>query len=178
MDKKPVPGNPPAAPATALAVRDPAGALSAAAQDRIRAALAAALRWADVAVKEDGTGRLTIARSKTDQDAAGAVQFLGRESVQALEAIRPDDAEPTALLFGLSARQLSRRIKAACRAAGLAGTFSGHSARVGMAQDLSAAGAELPELMQAGRWSSSAMPARYTRNQAAGRSAVAKFYQR
>ena len=38
-----------------------------------------------------------------------------------------------------------------------------------MAQDLSAAGAELPILMQAGRWSTSAMPARYTEAQAPGR---------
>ena len=107
----------------------------------LRVSEAAALTWGDIDVEADGSGRLTVARSKTDQQAAGAVQFLGR-------------------------------------AAGLPGTFSGHSPRVGMAQDLSAAGAELPELMQAGRWSSSAMPARYTRSQSAGRSAVAKFYQR
>ena len=35
--------------------------------------------------------------------------------------------------------------------AGLGGGFSAYSPRVGMAQDLSAAGAELPELMTAGR---------------------------
>ena len=45
-----------------------------------------------------------------------------------------------------------------------------------MAQDLAASGAALPELMQAGRWRSSAMPALYVRAQAAGRGAVAKYY--
>ena len=40
-----------------------------------------------------------------------------------------------------------------------------------MAQDLSAAGAELPELMTAGRWDSPAMPAKYTEAQVAGRGA-------
>ena len=45
-----------------------------------------------------------------------------------------------------------------------------------MARDLAAAGAELPELMQAGRWASSQMPARYTRRESAGRSAVARYY--
>ncbi len=40
--------------------------------------------------------------------------------------------------------------------------FSGHSLRVGAAQDLLAAGVDLPGLMQAGRWSSPIMPARYT----------------
>ena len=45
-----------------------------------------------------------------------------------------------------------------------------------MTQDLSAAGASLPELMQAGSWKSSSMPALYTRSQDAGRGAVAKYY--
>ena len=36
---------------------------------------------------------------------------------------------------------------------------------------------ELPELMTAGRWKSPRMPARYTERQAAGRGAVAKYYQ-
>ena len=38
-----------------------------------------------------------------------------------------------------------------------------------MAQDLSAAGAERPELMTAGRWDSPTMPARYTEAQLLGR---------
>ena len=70
-------------------------------------------------------------------------------------------------------------VKAAEKAASLVGwkSFSGHSDRVGMAQDLAAAGVELPALMTAGRWKSSRMPARYTEGQAAGRGAVAKYYQ-
>ena len=55
--------------------------------------------------------------------------------------------------------------------------FSAHSPRVGMAQDLSAAGAELPELMTAGRWESPTMPARYTEAQTVGRGAVARYYR-
>ena len=46
-----------------------------------------------------------------------------------------------------------------------------------MAQDLSAAGAELPELMTAGRWDSPTMPAKYTEALAAGRGAVARYYR-
>ncbi len=45
-----------------------------------------------------------------------------------------------------------------------------------MTQDLAADGASLVELMQAGRWKSSSMPALYTRSQAAGRGAVAKYH--
>jgi integrase len=41
--------------------------------------------------------------------------------------------------------------------------LSGHSARVGMAQDLIAAGESLLTVMQAGRWRKAEMPSRYTR---------------
>ena len=65
------------------------------------------------------------------------------------------------------------------RAAGLPGwrDITGHSGRVGMAQDLSAASFALPELMTAGRCKSPRMPDRYTERQAAGRGAVARYYQ-
>ena len=46
-----------------------------------------------------------------------------------------------------------------------------------MAQDLSAAGAELPEMMTAAQWDSPTMPARYADGQAAGRVAVAQYYR-
>ena len=99
--------------------------------------------------------------------------------MEALLASRPQEAviDPGARVFGLSAGQISRKIKAATKVAGLGDGFSSHSARVGMAQDLSAAGAELPELMTAGRWDSPTMPARYTEAQAAGRGAVARYYR-
>ena len=47
-----------------------------------------------------------------------------------------------------------------------------------MAQDLVKDGATLPELMQAGRWTSPAMPAHYARNQLASQGAVARYHQR
>ena len=145
----------------------------------LRRSEAAALRWGDVEFHADGSGRLTIARSKTDQAAGGATLYLGPAAVEALLAIRPEAAvtDPAGSVFGLSANQISRRIKAAGRMAGLGDGFSAHSPRVGMAQDLSAAGAELPELMTAGRWDSPTMPARYTEAQAAGRGAVAQYYR-
>ena len=137
---------------------------------------AAALTWADIAWEDDGSGRLTVRRSKTDPEAGGAVQYLGPATMRDLAAIRPAAALPGDRVFGISGSQVSRRIAAAARAAGLGDGFSGHSPRVGMAQDLAASGAALPELMQAGRWNSSAMPALYIRAQSAGRGAVAKYY--
>ena len=73
--------------------------------------------------------------------------------------------------------KLSRRVKAATKMAGLGDGFSAHSPRVGMAQNPSAAGAELPEPMTAGRWESPTMPARYTQAQAAGKGVVAQYYR-
>ena len=123
---------------------------------------------------------LHIRRSKTDPEAEGAVLYVGQAAAQALRAIMPEDAavvDPAALVFGLSASQIGRRVNGAAKAAGLGEGFTGHSGRVGMAQDLAASGVELPELMTAGRWKSSRMPARYTERQAAGRGAVARYYQ-
>ena len=145
----------------------------------LRGSEASALRWGDLEFHTDGSGRLHVLRSKTDQTAEGAVLYLGPAAVDALLAIRPQEAviDPGASVFGLSSRQISRRIKAATKMAGLGEGFSAHSPRVGMAQDLSAAGAELPELMTAGRWDSPTMPARYTEAQAAGKGAVARYHR-
>ena len=93
-----------------------------------------------------------------------------------LDATRPADAAAEASVFGLGPQQIARRLAAAARAAGLGEGFTGHSSRVGMARDPAAAGAEFPSLMQAGRWQSSRMPARYMRRKAADRSAVTRYY--
>ncbi|MYE02033.1 MAG: tyrosine-type recombinase/integrase [Alphaproteobacteria bacterium] len=137
---------------------------------------AASLAWGDIAEEADGSGRLAVRRAKNDQEANGTLLYLGPQAMRDLAAIRLPGADPAGRVFRLSGSQVSRRIAAAARAAGLGEGFSGHSPRIGMAQDLAASGAGLPELMQAGRWKSSAMPALYIRSQAAGRGAVAKYY--
>lgn len=144
----------------------------------LRRSEAVAIRWADIIFEDDGSARVTIRRSKTDQDGAGVTVYLGRAAVRDLQAMMPEGTDPSPgdRVFPFTARTASRRIKAACRAAGLGAGFSGHSPRVGMAQDLAAHGVELPALMTAGRWSSSAMPARYCRGEAAGRGAVARYH--
>ena len=58
-------------------------------------------------------------------------------------------------------------------AGGLPDRLSGHSGRVGMAQDLVASGAGIAAVMQAGRWATPREVARYARRLAAGRGAVA-----
>lgn len=134
---------------------------------------AAALAWGDVELRGDGSGRVNVATSKTDQ---GSTLYLGKAAARALRKIRPADVDPAARLFGLtSGRSVSNRLRAMAKAAGLGDGFTGHSPRVGMAQDLAAAGTELPALMVAGRWASPAMPARYARGELAGRGAVARY---
>ena len=146
----------------------------------LRRSEVSALRWGDVEMQEDGSARIHVRRSKTDPEAEGAVLYIGPDAALALVAIMPEGfavVDPSMPVFGLSASQIGRRLTAAAKAAGLGEGFTGHSGRVGMAQDLAAAGVELPELMTAGRWKSSRMPARYTERQAAGRGAVARYYQ-
>ena len=121
----------------------------------LRRSEAAALRWSDVEFRADGSARVTIRRSKGDQDGMGAVQFVSPGSADALRAIRPPEASEDDRVFGLrTGRAISNRLAAMARAAGLEGKFSGHSPRVGMARDLAGACTELPALMVAGRWRS------------------------
>ena len=135
---------------------------------------AAQLRWGEVEFRDDGAALLHIPRSKTDQEAEGPVLYIGGAAAEALPAIIPEEGapDPNIGVFGLSAKQTGRSVDAA----GLGDGFTGHSGRVGMAQDLAASGVELPALMTAGRWKSAKMPARYTERQAADRGAVARYY--
>ena len=99
----------------------------------LRRSEAAALTWADLDIAADGTGRLSIVRSKTDQEGAGEVVAVTRSTVQALEAIR-NGAGDDSSVFGMSESTIARRVKSAAAAAGLGDQFSGHSGRVGLAQ--------------------------------------------
>lgn len=141
----------------------------------LRVSEATEITLKDLITEPDGTGRLLIRRSKTDLDGVGAVAFVSRETMQMLSLIR-NDQDDDDRVFRLRPNQISRRIKQAAEAAGLGDGFSGHSPRVGMARDLARLGIELPSLMNAGRWRSPQMPAHYTRNESAGRGAVAQFH--
>ena len=142
----------------------------------LRRSEAESLTWGDLVEESDGTGRLTVARSKTDPEGEGVVLFVSSSTMEALNAIRPVKASGGDSMFELSEDQIARRVTAAAETAGLGEGYTGHSARVGMAQDLARAGTELPALMTAGRWRSPTMPARYTRAEQAGRGAIARFY--
>ena len=133
------------------------------------------LLWQDLQTYQDGTGRVLVRRSKTDQAGEGALLYLSRTSISALHKIRAPDSTPDQRIFPISRHQLGLRIKSAAAAAGLPGNYGGHSPRIGMAIDLAQAGTGLPEIQQAGRWQTPEMPALYIRGIAAGEGAVARY---
>ena len=142
----------------------------------LRRSEAESLSWGDLEEESDGTGRLTVSRSKNYPEEEVAVLFVSVPTMQALRVIKPDGARVGDSMFGLPDGQIPRRVTAAAEAAGLGEGHTWHSARVGMALDLVRPGTELPALMTAGRWQSPTMPARYTLAEQAGRGAIARFY--
>ena len=74
-------------------------------------------------------------------------------------------------MFGLSESQITRRVKAIAKAAGVADRqlFSGHNGRVGMARRMAQNGAPSHEIERQGRWKQGGgMVGRYTRGESAG----------
>ena len=142
----------------------------------LRRSEAAAITWADVDQRPDGTGRLTVRRSKAGDEEEVDILYLGTAAVAALAAIRPEHGPPDAPVFGLSESQIHRRLRAAGQAAGIEG-LGGNSPRAGMVVDLAAAGADPRAVMTAGRWRSPRMPAAYASNPGDGQDAVARYYE-
>lgn len=147
----------------------------------------AALTWADVADADagDGSGRLTIRRSKTDQGGEDAVLWLAERTVAALAAhVAEADRSPAAPMWtrgrraseALSGAAVGTIVRRACETAGLSGRYSGHSLRRGTAEALAEAGEQLPAIMAAGRWSGPRMVSTYTAAAEAGRSATARVF--
>ncbi len=137
----------------------------------LRRSEAAALTWGDVQRWDDGSGRITVVRSKTDAEAQGATVAITPAAMAALAAIRPAGGGGEVKVFGLSESQIARRVKAIARAAGLENWefFSGHSGRVGMARRMAQNGAPTHEIERQGRWKQGGgMVGRYTRGESAG----------
>ena len=137
----------------------------------LRRSEASSLTWGDVLRWDDGSGRITVIRSKTDAEAQGAVVAITPAAMAALSAIRPAGVGGEVKVFGLSESQIARRVKAIAKAAGLADWefFSGHSGRVGMARRMAQNGAPTHEIERQGRWKQGGgMVGRYTRSEAAG----------
>ncbi len=111
-----------------------------------------AVQVEDIQLEADGSGRLTVHHSKTDQESEGAVLYVGppcaaswREAAGVhvgplFRRIRRGDKVQAEAITDRAARDIIRRPAAE---AGIEGRISGHSLRVGAAQSLAAAGAGL-----------------------------------
>ena len=137
----------------------------------LRRSEASSLTWGAVQRWEDDSGRITVVRSKTDVEAAGAVVAITPAAMNAMDAIRPAEIDGGQKVFGLSESQIARRVKGIAKAAGLADWefFSGHSGRVGMARRMAQNGAPTHGIERQGRWKQGGgMVGRYTRGESAG----------
>jgi site-specific recombinase XerD len=127
------------------------------------------------------TSSIFLRRSKTDQDSTGKWLHLSERTHIALaEWIKKLPEGHDMLFCGLNraldtrsqigAGQINRIYKKIARKAGLdeseIKSISGHSMRVGAAQDLLNSGASMPIIMQRGRWSKSDTVMRYVENTA------------
>lgn len=144
----------------------------------------------DIERAEDGSATVLLRRSKTDQEGVGSMRYLAPSTVEAIDRwldaagveIGPVFRSVTAagrVGEGLTGGSVARTFKRLSKAAGhdpatVAGT-SGHSTRVGMAQDMATAGIDLAGIMQAGNWKSPTMVARYIERLAARSGAAAKL---
>ena len=135
------------------------------------------LLWRDINYNEDGSGIAIIRFAKGDQEGAGAAQWLSHRTMQALEAIRPENVDPDDRIFGLKTKMsIYNRIHNAALAAGLGDGYSGHSLRVGMIYDMVDADIPVPAIIIAARWKNPDLLADYTRYMDAIRGAVAQLY--
>lgn len=152
----------------------------------LRVGEAAALDVEDVGRADDGSGSVHIRRSKTDQHGAGVSLFLRRATMIRVDAWLQAAAIEDGALFRrirkggrvtgerLSDRSIRSVVTAAAAAVGIDGA-SGHSLRIGAAQSLVRSGAQLPEAMLAGRWSTPTMLSRYAKAELAARGAVSRL---
>lgn len=138
-----------------------------------------ALKTEDVSFLENGTLRILITRSKTDQDGEGRLAFSSRRSADLLRRWlewRGDEIGPlfcpiyqdVAVDRHLSTTTVVRVIKSAAKKADVpeevVAEFSGHSMRVGAAQDLLCRGQTTAAIMRAGGWVTAHNLARYLQN--------------
>ena len=136
----------------------------------LRRSEAAALTWGDLQRWDDGSGRITVIRSKTDAEAQGAVVAITPRRHAGLGR-HPAGVGDGQKMFGLSESQIDRRVKVIAKAAGLVDWefFSGHNGRVGMARRMAQNGAPTHEIERQGRWKQGGgMVGRYTRGESAG----------
>ena len=147
------------------------------------------LRIEDIEDVADGSGSILIRRSKTDVAGEGAMAYLSPLTMRLvnewIELSRQKSGRLFVCVLGgdrlgetLTAQNVTAILRKVGQWIGLDRKewerISGHSGRVGAAQDLLALNMDLPSVMQAGRWRDTRMPMRYGEKVLAGRGAMAR----
>jgi integrase len=148
-----------------------------------------ALEVPDVDFHPDGTGRALIRRGKTDAEGQGRAAYLSQESVKWLKVWLEHAEIAEGALFRrligqdkiggpLNPGSISPIFKRVAQWIGMPGRVvdrvSGHSTRVGAAQDLTELDIDLAAITQAGGWKSPRMPLQYAEKINAARSGMAR----
>jgi integrase len=148
-----------------------------------------ALELRDIEFWPNGTGQALIRRGKTDAEGQGRVAYLSRETVKWLkiwlEHANISEGPIFRRLIGrdeigdpLHPGSIAPIFKRVGQWIGMPARFvaevSGHSTRVGAAQDLAELDIDIAAITQAGGWKSTRMPLQYAEKINAARSAMAR----
>jgi len=148
-----------------------------------------ALEVRDIEFLPNGTGLALIRRGKTDAEGQGRVAYLSRETVRWLtvwlDHAKIERGAVFRRLVGsgkiggvLNPGSIAPIFKRVAQWIGMPERFvaevSGHSTRVGAAQDLAALDIDLAAITQAGGWKSTRMPVQYAEKINAATSGMAR----
>jgi integrase len=148
-----------------------------------------ALEVTDIDFHPDGTGIALIRRGKTDAEGQGRSAYLSRETVRWLKIWLEHAGITEGALFRrlmgqnqiggpLNPGSIAPIFKRVAQWIGMPARFvagiSGHSTRVGAAQDLAELDIDLAAITQAGGWKSTRMPLQYAEKINAARSGMAR----
>ena len=147
------------------------------------------LQVTDIVEELDGSATVLVRRSKADPEGRGATVYLARDSLALVREWLAQSGVRRGRVFrslcrgalgeGLDASQVPRIFKAMAERAGLpaevVSRISGHSTRVGAAQDMVAGGIGMAAILHAGRWKTPAMVNRYGEGLLARRSGAAQL---
>ena len=140
----------------------------------------------DIVVEVDGSATLLVRRSKTDPEGDGAQVYVAPGTVRLVREWLERSGVTEKKIFRslsrghigemLGANEVPRIFKRLAEQAGLPHErISGHSTRVGAAQDMVAGGISMAAILNAGRWQTEAMVNRYGERTLARRSGAAQL---
>jgi len=148
-----------------------------------------ALEVGDIEFWPNGTGQALVRRGKTDAEGQGRVAYLSRETVRWLKVWLEHAQITEGAVFrrlvgqaevgaALNPGSIAPIFKRVAQWIGMPARFvaevSGHSTRVGAAQDLAELDIDLAAITQAGGWKSTRMPLQYAEKINAARSGMAR----